>query len=104
MATRFKTEEEFNREKDRLLELVVPHMLHPDEFEAPKLTQDEIAVLWAKDKNDVKTKMTICKFEQKVLRKLRAGLVEYGITSLDDALDITSGRERGEPVRTVNAS
>jgi len=104
MATRFRTEEEFNKEKDRLLELVVPHRLHPDLFEAPKLALDEIAVLWAKDKDDVKTKMTICKIVQKALRHARAGLEKYGITSLDDALDITSDRERGEPVRTVNAS
>ena len=102
MAQRFSTQAEFDAEKDKLLELVVLHARRPDLFEAPRLTQDELAVLWAKDKDDVKTKMTVCKFEQKTLRKVKERLAEYGITSLDDALDLSKDRERGDPVKAVN--
>lgn len=93
--SRFRTDEDFEKEKSRLLEIVVPHMLHPDLFPQPRLTLDEIAVLWAKDKDHVVTKMAICKAEQRVLAKLRAEFEKIGVHSVDDVLDTSRNREFG---------
>lgn len=74
----------FDEMKDEVLEKVILHMRWPNKFPSPILTHEELAVLWAKDANDVKSKMCICKREQAVLAKLKTQLSKIGITSITD--------------------
>lgn len=74
----------FDDMKDEVLEKVILHMRYPEQFSAPVLTYEEIALLFAKDQHDLKTKMCICKWEQKALQKLRAPLEKSGIRSIND--------------------
>ena len=94
--SRFNTDEEFNREKDKILEKVIMWECHRNLCEQPiRLTLDEIAVLQAPDKDHVLSKMAICKVEQAALAKLRSGFKKIGINSLDDAIDNGSWRTVG---------
>ena len=53
---------------------------------AEPLTFDEVAVVMATVENRVKpqTKMAICKQEQKMLEKLRKGLIRFGVNCKSD--------------------
>lgn len=94
------TQTEFDRKKDEIMEEIVLHRLDPEHYTAPRLTQEEIAILWAKDKDDIKSKMAICKFEAKTLAKLKVALSKYGINSLDDAMDLGGMREVAKSTNT----
>lgn len=85
-----KVRKPFEEEKDEVLEKVILHMLHPDQFAAPLLTHEEIATLWAKDEGDRMTKMAICKTEQRALKHLREGLAKIGITKFEDVFGVTA--------------
>lgn len=94
---RFKTDEEFNKAKDQILEKVVMWEFHRDLCEQPiRLTFDDLAILFAPDKDHILSKMAICKVEQKALSKLRSGLKKVGVDSLDDALDLGRYRENAK--------
>lgn len=92
----FKTDEEFNAAKDEILEKVVMWEFHRELCSQPiRLTFEDIAILWAPDKDHIMSKMGICKIEQKALSKLKSGLSKHGIKSLDDIFDNGSWRTIG---------
>ena len=100
------TEKQFETEKERIMELVVPHMLHPDLFPAPSLTLEDMAILEAAQDGTgakgVKTKMCMCKREKKIMNKLRLELAKTGITGLGDVLSV--GNREFATVKNYGAS
>lgn len=100
------TEKQFETEKDRVMEMVVPYMLHPDLFPTPRLTLEDMAILEAIEDGTgakgVKTKMCMCKREKKIMDKLRLELAKTGVTSLDDVL--SSGSREFATVKNYGAS
>jgi len=101
MDWKTKTTEEYDRAKDEIIEKVILHMRRPDDFDCPRLTQDEISVLISKDKDHVLSKMTICKDEIKAMRKMRNGLRKYGIARLEDVFNTTKGHTYAETAKTA---
>ena len=100
------TKKQFETEKERILEMIIPYKLHPDLFPAPKGTLEDAAILWAiMDKTGakgVKTKMCMCKREKKILEKIRAKLVKAGIKSYDDVF--SAGSRTYATVKNYGAS
>lgn len=82
----YATEAEFQRDKDKLLEAVILHVRDPERFpDCPRLSLTEVAILMAKDKDDIKSKMKWCSVEAEILTKLRQKLAtRLGIKSVSD--------------------
>ena len=98
MALERRQNEELPYEEayNRVLEKVIPHELHPDLFPAPRLTQEELALLWSNgDPNKVVTKMAVCKFEAKTLEKIKKALTKKcpDIKSVSDVFETDADRE-----------
>lgn len=99
---KFKSEEEFNRAKDEILEKVILHELHPEHFSSPVLKEQEIAILFAPDNEHVMTDQAIQNTQRRALEKLRKILAKDGVKSVDDILDTARLRETASAVRTQN--
>ena len=82
----------YDAAKDAAIEQVILHMLHPQQFDINEdVTFEDIALLFSKDKSDIKSKMWACKLEAKALSKIRDGLGKYGIKKLEDVFSVDRG-------------
>ena len=88
-----KKKEVFDNVEDALDDAIEAYLL------GKPLTLEQTAVaLWHIEGRKTKkplTKMGVLKIEQGALAKMKQGMLKYGITQLDDVLDVR-GRERAQ--------
>lgn len=74
----------FQDMKREVLEKVAPYALRPDVYPLPKLSVEEVAILFTKNESDVMTRAAVTRLEKGALEKMRAMLAKTGISRMAD--------------------
>jgi len=80
------SEKDFKARKAVALEAVVPHMLSPGAYPAPRLSLEECALLLAKSADAVPSRLAVSKAECSALAKMRESLAKMGISRVSDVI------------------
>jgi len=79
---------DFKAKKKAVLEAVIPHMLDPETYPAPKISLEECAVLLARTPDSVPTRLAMSKAECSALAKMKEAFAKMGISRVSDVISV----------------